>query len=152
MNATLLESKLDQITMVPYADVRHVSANETAKLVRAILKRRNPNLKIGVRMNRYAGGVSIDISVPKHVGDATLKFISETVEPFCGTGFDGMIDLSFYKDSWLNFDGSASKGQCGGTTGSKGTVEPYAHPQPFASSEMVHFGVSHISVQRDWRS
>ena len=128
----------------------YISVVETAKLVRKLLKRLYPDHKFSVRSDKYAGGASINITAPVDLPDEDVDAINEAVRAFSSRGFDGMIDMTYGKTSWLLGDGSVAPAHCSGTTGSGGLVPEYDYPAPTADARLVHFGSSHIFVQRAW--
>lgn len=93
-----------------------VSAKDTAKLVRYWLGREFPGVKFQVKTSRYAGGAAIDVFWTDGPGVAQVE---QVVQPFAGSGFDGMQDLKTSNEAWLFPDGSAQRhvsglGQWGG--------------------------------------
>lgn len=82
--------------------MRYLSCAETAKLVRAALKRELPGVKFGVRSHTYAGGASINVS---WTDGPQSDAVDAVVKRFAGAGFDGMIDLKTYNQDWLYPDG-----------------------------------------------
>lgn len=130
----------------------YIPVVEAAKIIRTALKTKHPDTKFSVVTSKYAGGSSIRIALPKDSGDDLYKEVQDMAHSFAGTGFDGMIDMSFYKDAWLNRKtGEARPAKSSGTTGSRGVYEPYDNPAPSDEFELVHFGASHIFVEREWR-
>ena len=77
-------------------EVRHISANDTAKLIRQELKVNFPDVKFSVRTDHYAGGASIDIG---WIDGPTEKKVEKVTGRFAGASFDGTIDLQSYHDS-----------------------------------------------------
>jgi peptidoglycan hydrolase-like protein with peptidoglycan-binding domain len=84
---------------------RYLSCAETAKLVRAALKKAFPGVKFSVRSSTYAGGASIDVG---WVDGPTTKEVDSIGKAFQGATFDGMIDLKSYLPNTLvaNEDGT----------------------------------------------
>jgi hypothetical protein len=78
---------------------RYISCADTAKLVRAALKKEWPTIKFSVRSDTYAGGASIDI---KWTDGPTDAMVGRVTSKFAGATFDGMIDLKSHHDSILN--------------------------------------------------
>ncbi len=68
---------------------RHITANETAKLVRETLKVEFPGIKFSVTKR----GFSLDV---KWVDGPTTKQVDKVIGMFEGASFDGMIDLKSY--------------------------------------------------------
>lgn len=99
----------------------YISVADTAKLVRKAIKTAYPTHKVSVRSHSYAGGASIDVTVPKDstLTDTDIANIETIARQFQGASFDGMIDLKSYHDSYLD-------------------------------GQRVHFGADFIFVQRGW--
>jgi hypothetical protein len=130
---------------------RYLSCAETAKLVRAALKREVPGIKFGVRSKTYAGGASISVNYPRGAPEGTGTKAKAAADPYQGGGFDGMIDMAYHVKTWLLPDGTVEPAYSGGTGGSMGTVPGYDHPKPSAGAELVRFGADFIFVNRDWK-
>ncbi len=82
----------------------YLTVAQTAKLVRAALKREFPGVKFSVRSDRYAGGASI------HVGwtdGPQTAAVDEVVQPYAGSSFDSMADMKTSNYAWLSPDGTA---------------------------------------------
>jgi hypothetical protein len=79
--------------------VRYVSAAETAKIIRAELKKRWPKAKFSVRSKTYTGGGSINID---WVDGPALAEVERIAKRFEGASFDSMQDLKSYHDSTYN--------------------------------------------------
>lgn len=131
-------------------ETRYISTTETAKLIRARLKVAFTDHKFSVRKTHHS---SIDVTTTVNRDDREFyDKVNAELHGFQGQGFDGMIDMSFYKDSWLNPDGSAIIARHPGTVGSMGVYEPEDVPAPDERSELVHFGAHHVSLSHDWRN
>jgi len=77
-----------------------ISVTDTAKLVRAELKKHFPNTKFSVRSDKYAGGASIRV---EWTDGATVKRVEDVAGHFHGSEFDGMRDLKYSnKRPYLN--------------------------------------------------
>lgn len=72
----------------------YMTCSETAKLVRAELKKNFPGVTFSVRSKTYSGGASIDIH---YVDGPTTKQVKHVAYRFEGAEFDGMIDLKTSK-------------------------------------------------------
>jgi len=124
----------------------YYSVTETAKLIRKALKLAWPHTKFSVRSSKYAGGASINVSWtdgPKQSDvDAYLK-------GYDGKGFDGMIDMSYYKESWLLPDGRAVIWKSEGTTDSAGTRSPYQTIKPHPEAIKASFGSNYVFTRRE---
>jgi hypothetical protein len=81
----------------------YLSVTETAKLVRAALKKAFPGVKFSVRSDSYAGGASIDVG---WTDGPTGKEVDAVIKMYEGGGFDGMQDLAYSYSHWLMPDGS----------------------------------------------
>ena len=77
---------------------RYLTCAETAKEVRAVLKRYWPGLKFSVRSDTYSGGASIRV---RWYDGPTGKQVEKRIGCFAGASFDGMVDLKEYHDSTL---------------------------------------------------
>ncbi|MDW9531914.1 LPD29 domain-containing protein [Sinorhizobium meliloti] len=131
---------------------RSISTTEAAKLIRARLKTVFPEYKFKVRSSKYSGGSSIDVqtTIKREDNRELWEKIQAELEGFQGKDFDGMIDMSFYRRSWLNPDGSAVLADHSGTTGSAGVISPYSAPAPDENSELVWFHSDHVHLSYDW--
>jgi Large polyvalent protein associated domain 29 len=125
----------------------YLSCAETAKLVRAALKKAFPGIKFSVRSDTYAGGASIRV---RWTDGPSTKAVKDVAGAYAGGGFDGMIDMAYSVDSWLMPDGSASWASSPGTTGSKGVYEPYDHAAPAPGAKKVRFGADFVFCDKDW--
>jgi hypothetical protein len=84
-------------------EAKRLTCAETAKLVRKELAKKFPSQKFSVRSDSYAGGASVDISWENGLPQSVVE---KVVDKFSGAGFDGMVDLQYYKYHWLLPDGS----------------------------------------------
>jgi Large polyvalent protein associated domain 29 len=89
----------------PTVNVKGLTCAETAKLVRAELKKHFPGVKFSVRSKTYGGGSSISIS---YVGGPASRTVEDAVNWLQGCDFDRMIDMKTYRAAVLvaNEDGS----------------------------------------------
>lgn len=126
---------------------RYLSCADTAKLVRKALKAAFPGQRFSVRSDTYSGGASIRV---KWIDGPTEKAVKAVTDPFESAGFDGMIDLKYYKRSWLLPDGTAAFGQSSGTADSRGVHEAYDHEPPHPDAELVSFGAHFIFTDRSY--
>lgn len=123
----------------------HISTNDTAKLIRALLKSKFPGVKFSVRSSKYTGGSSIRIA---WTDGPTAALVDRQVNAFSGAGFDGMNDMKFYRSAWLYQDGSASFMSTNGTEGSAGVV-PAATEDPAKDGAIpVSFSADFIFTER----
>jgi hypothetical protein len=124
---------------------KYISSTETAKLIRAQLKKKFPNTKFSVRTDKYAGGSSIRV---EYVDGPPCKIVEAVTKPFAGAGFDGMIDMQYSAEAFLLPDGSAAFAQTSGTEGSGGSVPKGKAFMPVAGAERVHFCANYVFVTR----
>jgi len=71
----------------------YIDAAEVAKLVRKDLKEHFPAIKFSVRLDRYAGGSSINVD---WTDGATRAAVEAVAGKYHGCDFDGMQDLETY--------------------------------------------------------
>ncbi len=124
-----------------------ISVTETARLIRAQLKKQFPDVKFSVRSSKYAGGASIDIS---WTDGPTRASVEQITGPFSGAGFDGMVDMKYCKDSYLLPDGTAQFAGTRGTEGAGG-VDPKEHNMmpAVAGVRRVRFGADYVFCSRN---
>lgn len=125
--------------------VLHLSCAETAKAVRAALKRAFPTTKFSVRSSHYSMGASIDVT---WTDGPTSKQVDAVVKVYEGAGFDGMIDMKYHKEHWMEPDGTVHLAQCDGTEGSRGYVPETITDPPSANARLVRFGADYVMGQR----
>ena len=125
---------------------KYLSCAETAKLVRAALKKAFPGVKFSVRSHVYSGGASINVG---WVDGPKTKAVEAVAGAYSGGGFDGMIDMAYSVDSWLYPDGSVSMASSPGTSGSMGIYSPYDHEAVEPGAERVRFGAKYIFCERE---
>jgi len=77
---------------------RYLTCAETAKEIRAVLKRHWSGYTFSVRSSTYSGGASIRV---KWYDGPTEKQVKGRIGCFAGASFDGMIDLKEYHSSVL---------------------------------------------------
>lgn len=124
---------------------QYFTTAETAVLIRVQLAKKFPGIKFSVRSSEYAGGSSIDVA---YAFGPSCKEVEAVVNGFESRGFDGSIDLSYYKASWLLPDGSAQLAQTEGSEGSRGQHEAVDTDAPHPGAVLVHFGASYVHVSR----
>jgi hypothetical protein len=103
-----------------FKPTRHLTCAETAKLLRAQLKRDFPGTKFSVRSDTYSGGASIRV---RYTDGPKKAAVDKVAQLYAGATFDGMIDLKSYHTSWLR--------------------DEDGEPQE------VHFGADFVFVDRD---
>lgn len=100
--------------MTEVLDVRHETCAETAKRVRSYLKANYPDVKFSVRSSSFANGTAIDVSWTDGPGNRTIRGrgeddadvlgVYDQLQQFSYSWFDGMTDMSHYKDPVLYVD------------------------------------------------
>jgi len=123
----------------------YLSCAETAKLLRAALKKQFPTVKFSVRSKTYSGGASITVG---YTDGPTVKAVRQVTERFNGASFDGMIDLKSYKAHFLLPDGmvvfQSHYGHCYRNEESPATLDDFPE-----GTRIVHFGADFVFVERD---
>lgn len=125
---------------------RYIDVAESAKMIRTLLKSKFPGVKFSVKSSRYAGGASIRI---EWSNGPTDKQVRGFTDPFAGAGFDGMIDMQYYKTAYLLPDGTVTFGRSQGTTASRGSDPGYNEPLPEGAVE-VSFGSDYVHTTRNY--
>lgn len=125
----------------------YLSCAETAKLLRAALKKAFPGVKFSVRSDVYAGGASIRV---RWTDGPSKKAVEAVAKPYAGGGFDGMIDMAYHTQSWLMPDGSVSAAYSPGTSGSRGMHEGYSYPKPSPDAKLVSFGADFVFCEKEF--
>jgi len=126
---------------------RYFSCADTAKLLRAALKRSFPRTKFSVRSKVYSGGASITV---EWTDGPTPALVESVTRPYAGGGFDGMIDMGYSNYAWLMPDGTVTFAKTRGTAGSGGTVPSAQELQPSFKSELVRFGADYVFTSRKY--
>lgn len=122
-----------------------ISVADTAKLVRAALKRAFPGYAFSVNSRSYAGGASIDVG---WYDGPPASVVDDVVRQYAGGRFDGMIDMAYNVQSWLEGDGSAHVAHNPGTQGSRG-MDPGSIGDPrTGDARLVHFGADYVHTKR----
>lgn len=124
----------------------YLSAAETAKLVRAALKRSFPDVKFSVKSKTYSGGASIDV---RWMDGPTQKMVDAVAGQFAGGRFDGMIDLKIGVSHWMMPDGSVQVASNPGTEGSMGTLPAERTWMPHPEAKLVRFCADFVFCTRD---
>lgn len=120
-----------------------ISVTETAKLIRAALKRAFPGVRFSIRSERYAGGASVDV---EWSGTPPRRQVMEIARSYQGKNFDGMIDGSVYLKHWLLPDGSTVLARNPGTKGSGGTIDEFNSEKPHPAARLVCFGADYVQT------
>ena len=128
------------------ATIEHVSAVDTAKMIRKALRAAFPATKFSVRTSTYAGGASVSIRWT----DGPISFdVDEVVAPYAGGGFDGSIDLAYSRSAWLHADGTVTFAETQGTAGSRGAVDSNYGAPLDESARLVRFGADYVFTNRE---
>lgn len=122
----------------------HLDTADAAKCIRSVLKAKFPKTTFSVKISRYSGGSSVRIW---WLDGPTRNLVEEVTAGFEGKGFDGMIDMAYYKDTYLMPDGSAVLAGSGGTEGSMGTVPAFRSFKPTAEAIRVS-GSAYVFAER----
>jgi len=128
------------------AEAVYKSVVEIAKIIRKTLKSKYPETKFSVRSEKYAGGASINVS---YTDGPKQSEVEEIINAFSGKGFDGMIDMAYYKKMWLHPDGTASIAVVQGTTGSMGYVESQENEAPVEGAVLISSGADYVFARRE---
>ena len=123
----------------------YLSVTDTAKLLRAALKREWPAVKFSVRSSKYAGGASIDISWTDGPCERSVERVSGG---FASARFDGMIDMATSVVSWLEEDGTAHVAHAPGTEGQRGSQPEHVGDPRGGGARLVHFGADYVHTRR----
>ena len=121
----------------------YLSCAETAKLVRAALKKKFPGVKFSVRSSTYSMGASI--SIHWTLGPTT-KEVDAEVGGFEAASFDGMNDLQSNQESWLLPDGTAQLAYRPDSYG--GSIPGFVSDAPHPEAKLVSFGADYIHSSR----
>jgi hypothetical protein len=133
-----------------YVSPRWVRVAETAKLVRADLKREFPGVKFSVRSDSYSGGASIRV---RWTDGPTAPAVDRVVKRYEGSRFDGMTDLKYGVSNWLcpvhgprtaEVYGNSWDSESVGVGVGNGPVESRC----CAQAEQVNFGSDYVFTER----
>jgi hypothetical protein len=123
----------------------YISVTDTAKLVRAALKKAFPGIKFSVVSESYAGGASVDI---RWEFGPTEKEVDKIGKQYASASFDGMIDMETSYEHWLLPDGSTRIKSSPGTQGSRGYLPEIEETPMPEGSKPVRFGAHYVQSQR----
>ena len=119
-----------------------LDVTDVAKLVRARLRAKFPEVRFRVTSSRYSGGASVSVTWTDGPKERDVRAV---VGAYSGKGFDGMTDYEYSVGAWLHRDGSASIRQVEGHSGSPQqtvtTLDRTAVP--------ITSGASYVQCQRD---
>lgn len=79
-------------------------------------------------------------------GAPLARDVDAVLAGFAGKGFDGSIDLGYYKRSWLNPDGSMTFASTDGTAGSMGYVPARDGSRTHPSALLVSPGADYVTA------
>ena len=132
------------------SSTENIPAKDVATLVRRALRRDFPEVKFSVRTSTHANGASVQVS---WVDGPAHGRVHAVVSQYAGGGFDGMIDLTYWKTHYLWPDGSVLLHHCSGTVGSGGTVPSQsnaelAHIMP-KGVKVVRLGADYVLAYRE---
>lgn len=138
------------MSTIEYVAPRYLSAAETAKLVRQALKREFPGVKFSVRSSR-GSAINIDWT-----DGPTGREVDRVVGVFAGGGFDGMIDMRYSSEAWIEQDGTVHFAGTRGTEGSRGSVPSAVEDPRTPGAQLVRFGndfvFTHRSISDEWQA
>lgn len=116
-------------------DTTYIDTRDVAKMIRKKLKATFKGVKFSIKMQRYSGGSSINVS---WTDGPTDTMVSAITGGYQGAGFDGMIDMAYSSDAWLLADGYTM--QFAGTKGTgdqRGSVPALDSAAPEAGAKRV---------------
>jgi Large polyvalent protein associated domain 29 len=134
------------VTMTDGSEKEYLSCAETAKLLRAALKRAFPGVKFSVRSDTYSGGASIRVG---WTDGPTTQDVDRIAQQYAGADFDGMIDLKSYAMHWLHPDGTVSLARAEGTQGSGGYLPEQIGDPRGPTARMVRLGADFVQTDRE---
>lgn len=122
---------------------RHVDTAEAAKMLRPLLKSECPGVKFSVRIERYAGGSSIEVF---WTDGPTIDQVEKVTRGFQGRRFEGMTDCSYSADSWYCPEHGTRVAETRGcdVVGNNGVHDSRC----CAKAELVHFRSSYVHTHR----
>lgn len=123
----------------------YLSPAETAKLVRARLKKTFPKTKFSVRSDSYSGGGSVNV---KWTDGPAETLVESIVSSYAGGRFDGSIDMKISVRHWLLPDGTVRVASNPGTEGQMGHIPAEREWMPDPDCKLVSFGADYIFTSR----
>jgi hypothetical protein len=123
----------------------YISVTDTAKLVRAALKKAFPGIKFSVVSESYAGGASVDI---RWEFGPTTKEVDKIGKQYESCSFDGSIDMETSYEHWLLPDGTTRVKSGPGTQGSMGYIPAVEETPMPEGAKPVRFGAHYVMSQR----
>ncbi len=121
-----------------------LSTADTAKIIRNELKEKFPGQKFSVVSENYSGGSSIDI---RWTDGVSLTDVESVVKGYENAGFDGSIDLKYYKTHYLLPNGKIVLGRSEGTASSGGYYPAVDNVKP-EGAKIIHMGANFIFCER----
>jgi hypothetical protein len=125
----------------------YISVTDTAKLVRAALKKAFPGTRFSVVSDVYSGGASIDIA---WVLGPTTAEVDKVGKPYSSADFDGSIDMEVHSSHWLLPDGSIRLRRSEGSEGSGGYIPAVAETPMPEGAKAVSFGAHYVFTRRSY--
>lgn len=123
----------------------YLTCAETAKLVRAALKKAFPGTKFSVRSHTYSGGASIDV---RYTDGPKGRDVEKVAKRYAGASFDGMIDLKYHHEHYLCPDGTVVWARDFGHSFDNGSNIRTLDDMP-PGTKVVSFGADYVFVHRD---
>lgn len=122
---------------------RYIDTAEAAKMLRPFLKREFPGVKFSVRIDRYAGGSSIDVN---WTDGPTVEQVEAISRGFQGARFEGMTDCAYSANSWYCTEHGTRVAE---TYGCDMSGNNDVHDSRCcAKAELVHFMSSYVHAIR----
>ncbi|HEY2763900.1 MAG TPA: LPD29 domain-containing protein [Pseudonocardiaceae bacterium] len=122
---------------------RYIDTAEVAKLLRPFLKRGFPAVKFSVRIERYAGGSSVNVF---WTDGPTVDQVEAVANGFRGGRFEGMTDCAYSANSWYCPQHGARVAE---TYGCDVSSNNDVHTSRCcAKAELVHFMTGHVFANR----
>lgn len=126
-------------------NLHYMSCADTAKLIRAALKKNFPHVKFSIKSKTYAGGASVRVSWTD--GPCTIA-VDGVVKCFSAGRFDGMIDLAYSVSHWIMPDGSVTLASDPGTADNGGSNPSTREWMPHPEAKLVRFGADYVFTNR----
>ncbi len=145
MTATVIPFPCTLAPSNPDPDPHYLTCAETAKLVRAALKKAFPGVTFSVRSKTYSGGASIDVGWTDGPEPADVEKVTGI---YTGARFDGSIDLKTHTYHWLLPDGTVTLARMIGTEGSGGSIPSVRNGRPAEGAEYLSMGADYIFCTR----
>lgn len=117
-------------------DHRYISGPDTARLIRSALRLAFPGVKFAVRTRRSTWSSAVDVD---WIDGPTKSAVDAALSGFRGKDFDGMIDLEFTSDCYIDArTGTVGFARTAGSAGSGGVVPASSADVP-AGADTVSF-------------